>query len=179
MHPWWRPCKIFVCFVWLATSQTSIAWGTISVIDTRKCSLNECAGMVRWRRCGENCMRTNCSHYVQLTLLLSRLFAPGLFVHELLPAISYHLFSDTLQRVELSHSQQVDDATLDLLATCGCHPVSIVIRNCSLVTGQPRCSSRHHKLQWLLVTVAFVMAPVICTRNHLSTTVARIYLGTL
>ena len=135
--------------MWPATSQTSIAWGTTSVTGTRKCSSKECVGTVR-RSVHESFRGENCfcaliarirSNYRGCSL--TRSFAPGLFVHDLLPAISYHLFSDTLQRVELSHSQQVDDATLDLLATCGCHPVSIVIENCPSVTGQRRCCSRH------------------------------------
>ena len=71
-------------------------------------------------------------------LLIERMCCHDLFTPELLPSISYHLFSDTLQRVNLSHSQQVEDRTLEVLATCGCHPVSITIHNCQKVTGKPR-----------------------------------------
>lgn len=68
-------------------------------------------------------------------LLIERMCLHDQFTVELLPAISYHLFSDTLQTVELSHSQQIDDRILELLATCGCHPVSITIHDCPKVTG--------------------------------------------
>lgn len=68
-------------------------------------------------------------------VLIQRMCCHNLFTPDLLPSISYHLFSDVLQRVNFSYSQQVDDRTLEVLATCGCHPNSLTIHNCQKVTG--------------------------------------------
>lgn len=68
-------------------------------------------------------------------ILIERMCCHDLFTPNLLPSISYHLFSDTLQRVNLSHSQQVDDRMLEVLATCGCHPIAITVHRCQKVTG--------------------------------------------
>ena len=51
------------------------------------------------------------------------------------PSVVYHLFSHTLNRVNLSYSDQVDDKILELLGKSGCKPSSFTILACPNVTG--------------------------------------------
>ena len=58
-----------------------------------------------------------------------------LFTSELLPTISYHLFSDNLKRINFSHSDQINDQTMELLGLCHCQPLSLTINACPSITG--------------------------------------------
>lgn len=69
-------------------------------------------------------------------MLLERMCWHDLFTVDLLPSISYHLFADTLQHVNLSYSEQVNDNTMELLATCHCQPISLTIHDCPNVTDK-------------------------------------------
>ena len=81
------------------------------------------------------------SSYSQLGTFLSRNHKESLLErmcwHEQLrlPDVYYHLFSHVLKRVNLSHSLQVDDKMLEILARSGCLPTSLVINDCRNVTG--------------------------------------------
>ena len=78
------------------------------------------------------CRTIKCTDYIYI---LSHSFLIDLFTVDLLPSISYHLFADTLQHVNLSYSEQVNDNTMELLATCHCQPISLTIHDCPNVTG--------------------------------------------
>lgn len=69
-------------------------------------------------------------------ILLERMCYHGLFTKPNLPAISYALFSHTLQRVNLCSSSDVDDRCLELLGNSGCLPTSITIENCRNISGK-------------------------------------------
>lgn len=62
--------------------------------------------------------------------------------------VARHLFVPALLRLNLSHSDQVDDKLLEEAAECGCYPEYITIRNCPKVTGKsPRCTSPSAKVE--------------------------------
>lgn len=60
----------------------------------------------------------------------------GLFSQQLLPIISYQLFSSSLQRITLTDSEQINDSTLELLGVSRCQPVSFTLHKCPLVTSK-------------------------------------------
>lgn len=68
-------------------------------------------------------------------MLLERMCWHELLTPENLPSVSYHLFSPTLQRINLSHCSQLDDQALDVLAKSGCLPTAVTIQDCPKVTG--------------------------------------------
>ena len=59
----------------------------------------------------------------------------GLFSFQLLPTISYHLFSSSLQHINLSHSDQINDKSLELLGLSRCQPLSFSLTKCINITG--------------------------------------------
>jgi len=94
------------------------------------------------------CIARHFSSYNRLGTFLSRNHKESLLErmcwHEQLtpdrsPAVSYHLFSDVLKRVNLSYSSQVDDKMLETLARSGCLPTSLTINDCRNVTGVSCC----------------------------------------
>lgn len=68
--------------------------------------------------------------------LLERICWHQLLIPEVLPLVSYHLFSYELKRINFAHCVQVDDAVLTVLGSSGCLPVSLTINNCPSVTGE-------------------------------------------
>lgn len=69
-------------------------------------------------------------------MILERLSWHGLFSQQLLPIISYQLFSSSLQRITLTDSEQINDSTLELLGVSRCQPVSFTLHKCPLVTNK-------------------------------------------
>lgn len=91
------------------------------------------------------CIARNISSYNRLGSYLSlrhkEILLERICWHKLLttantPSILYNLFSHTLQRVNLSYSEQVDDRILGLLGQSGCLLKSIVIHDCPHVTDK-------------------------------------------
>lgn len=69
-------------------------------------------------------------------VLLERMCWHGLLSPEDTPNILYHLFSHSVQRVNLSFSSQINDRTLDLLGRSGCLLSSLTIHDCPNVTDK-------------------------------------------
>ncbi|KAL5471143.1 hypothetical protein EMCRGX_G029226 [Ephydatia muelleri] len=69
-------------------------------------------------------------------ILLERLCWHGLLTTQSIPYVTYHLFSDTLQRVNLSYCNQVDDKLLEVLSQSGCRPTHVTIHECPSVTNK-------------------------------------------
>ena len=69
-------------------------------------------------------------------ILLERLCWHGLLTTQSIPYVTYHLFSDTLQRVNLSYCNQVDDKLLEVLSQSGCRPTHVTIHECPSVTSK-------------------------------------------
>ena len=69
-------------------------------------------------------------------VLLERMCWHSLLTPANTPSILYHFFSHTLQRVNLSYSEQVDDKILSLLGQSGCLLISINIQDCPRVTDK-------------------------------------------
>ena len=91
------------------------------------------------------CIARNISHYNRLgsylslrhkQILLERICWHNLLTEANTPSILYHLFSHTLQRVNLSYSEQVDDKILGLLGESGCLLSAITIQRCPHVTDK-------------------------------------------
>lgn len=91
------------------------------------------------------CIARNISSYNRLgnylslrhkEVLLERMCWHNLLTSSNTPSILYNLFSHTLQRVNLSYSQQVDDKILGLLGESGCLLTSITIQDCPHVTDK-------------------------------------------
>lgn len=91
------------------------------------------------------CIARNISSYNRLGSYLSlrhkEILLERICWHRLLtavntPSILYNLFSHTLQRVNLSYSDQVDDKILSLLGESGCLLTSIVIHDCPQITDK-------------------------------------------
>lgn len=91
------------------------------------------------------CIARNISHYSRLgnylslrhkQVLLERICWHSLLTESNTPSILYHLFSHTLQRVNLSYSDQVDDKVLGLLGESGCLLSSITLQGCPRVTDK-------------------------------------------
>lgn len=91
------------------------------------------------------CIARNISNYNRLGNFLSlrhkEVLLERICWHRLLtavntPSIIYNLFSHTLQRVNLSYSDQVDDKILSLLGESGCLLTSIVVHECPHVTDK-------------------------------------------
>ena len=92
-----------------------------------------------------SCVAKNISSYNRLgnflslkhkEVLLERMCWHNLLTATNTPSILYHLFSHSLQRVNLSYSEQVDDKILDLLGQSGCLLNSITIQNCPNVSDK-------------------------------------------
>lgn len=73
-------------------------------------------------------------------ILIERLCWHRRFTPHNISAIVQHLFVPGLLRLNLSHSEQVDDKLLEELADCGCYPEYITIQNCPKVTGKDMCA---------------------------------------
>ncbi|KAL5471170.1 hypothetical protein EMCRGX_G029257 [Ephydatia muelleri] len=69
-------------------------------------------------------------------ILLERLCWHGLLTTQSIPYVTYHLFSDTLQRVNLSYCNQVDDKLLEVLSQSGCRPKHVTVHDCPNVTNR-------------------------------------------
>lgn len=69
-------------------------------------------------------------------VLLERICWHNLLTPSNTPSILYHLFSHTLQRVNLSYSEQVDDQILGLLGQSGCLLSSITVQSCPNVSDK-------------------------------------------
>lgn len=91
------------------------------------------------------CVARNISSYNRLgsflalrhkELLLERICCHNLLTETNTPSILYNLFSHTLQRVNLSYSEQVDDRILSLLGESGCLLNSITIQDCPHVSDK-------------------------------------------
>ena len=104
-------------------------------------------------------------------ILIERLCWHRRFTPHNVSAIVRHLFVPGLLRLNLSHSDQVDDKLLEMLAECGCYPEYITIRNCPKVTGKSPCCSPNAKVVpadlhrcclpiWLLHLTDFSQMPV-------------------
>ena len=120
------------------------------------------------------CIARNFSSYQRLgnylsslhkEILLERMCNHGLFTKPNMPAISYTLFSHTLQRISLCFSSQVDDKCLDLLGGSGCLPTSITIQKCSKVTGTYTLFNTHT----LLCMMSDTSNEIRCDLNHILT----------
>lgn len=95
--------------------------------------------------CCMACIARNISSYSRLgsylslrhkEVLLERICWHNLLTDSNTPSILYNLFSHTLQRVNLSHSDQVDDKILGLLGESGCLLASVTIQACPQVTDK-------------------------------------------
>lgn len=91
------------------------------------------------------CIARNISSYNRLgnylslrhkEILLERICWHNLLTDSNTPSILYNLFSHTLQRVNLSFSEQVDDKILGLLGESGCLLTSITLQGCPHVTDK-------------------------------------------
>jgi F-box/leucine-rich repeat protein 2/20 len=91
------------------------------------------------------CIARNISSYNRLgnylslrhkEVLLERICWHRLLTVDNTPSILYNLLSHTLQRVNLSYSDQVNDKILSLLGESGCLLRSFVIHNCPQVTDK-------------------------------------------
>ena len=91
------------------------------------------------------CIARNISSYNRLgnflslrhkEILLERICWHKLLTKDNTPAILYNLFSHTLQRVNLSYSDQVNDKILNLLGESGCLLTSLTIHNCLQVSDK-------------------------------------------
>ena len=91
------------------------------------------------------CIARNISSYNRLgnylslrhkEILLERMCWHNLLTSANTPSILYHLFSHTLQRVNLSYSEQVNDKMLGLLGDSGCLLSSIIIQDCPQVSDK-------------------------------------------
>lgn len=91
------------------------------------------------------CIARNISSYNRLGSYLSlrhkEVLLERICWHKLLtavntPSILYNVFSHTLQRVNLSYSEQVDDRILSLLGESGCLLKCIVVHDCPQVTDK-------------------------------------------
>ena len=92
-------------------------------------------------------------------ILLERLCWHGLLTTQSIPYVTYHLFSDTLQRINLSYCNQVDDKLLEVLSQSGCRPQHVTVHDCPNVTS---------KLTETFVLVMFVHMPPTSVRpSHL------------
>lgn len=89
-------------------------------------------------------------------VLLERMCWHGQLTPGNTPSVLYHLFSHTLERVNLSYSNQVDDKMLELLGKSGCKPSSLTIRDCPNVTGLFACAHTTSKHDIVWVTVNFL-----------------------
>ena len=69
-------------------------------------------------------------------MLIERLCWHHRFTPHNVSAIVQHLFVPDLLRLNLSHSDLVDDKVLEELADSGCYPEYITIQNCPKVTGK-------------------------------------------
>ena len=69
-------------------------------------------------------------------LLLQRLVDHNKLNPELLPFITYNLFSRSLRNIELCFSEQVTDAFLGQLAGAGCKWHTLSIKDCRHVGGK-------------------------------------------
>lgn len=91
------------------------------------------------------CIARNISSYNRLgtylslrhkEILLERICWHNLLTPSNTPSILYHLFSHSLQRVNLSCSEQVNDKILGLLGDSGCLLNSITIQECPQVSDK-------------------------------------------
>ena len=69
-------------------------------------------------------------------ILLERLCWHGLLTPQSIPYVTYHLFSGTLQRINLSYCNQVDDKLLEVLSQSGSRPTRVTIQDCPSVTSK-------------------------------------------
>ena len=95
--------------------------------------------------CCFSCIERNIASYYRLgsylslrdkEVLLERMCCHNLLLPTNTSSIIYHLFSHTLQRVNLSYSGQVNDSILSLLGQSGCLLTSITIHCCPNVTDK-------------------------------------------
>lgn len=85
----------------------------------------------------------------QKEVLLERMCWKDQFTKENLPAISYNLLSDNLNRIHLSYSDNVNDDVMKLLSSCKCSPKWLTIHSCKTITSEPIYSV---ELSWLFYT---------------------------
>lgn len=99
----------------------------------------------RLQDCCFSCIAKNIASYNRLGSYLSprhkEILLEWMCCHNLLlpsntSSSLYHLFSHTLQRVNLSYSNQVSDGILSLLGQSGCLLTSITIQCCPNVTDK-------------------------------------------
>lgn len=95
--------------------------------------------------CCLSCIAKNITSYNRLgsylslrhkEILLERMCWHNLLLPSNTFSILYHLISHTLQRVNLSYSDQVNDRILSLLGESGCLLTSITIQSCPNVTDK-------------------------------------------
>lgn len=72
----------------------------------------------------------------QKEVLLERMCWNDEFTKENLPAISYNLLSDNLNRIHLSYSDKINDDVMKLLFSCKCAPKWLTIHNCKSITSK-------------------------------------------
>jgi len=72
----------------------------------------------------------------QKEVLLERMCWKDQLTKENLPAISYYLLSDNLNRIHLSYSDKVNDDVMKLLFSCKCTPKWLTIHNCKAITSK-------------------------------------------
>lgn len=87
----------------------------------------------------------------QKEVLLERMCWNDQLTKENLPAISYNLLSDNLNRIHLSYSDSVNDDVMKLLSSCKCTPKWLTIHSCKTITSE----LSFLKVKWFILCLNF------------------------